>query len=46
MVRSFITPPVKLAHNHAAKLLLKLVDTYVQKHSLGFVGYEKQILQG
>lgn len=36
--------PVKLVHNHAAKLLLKLVDTYVQKHRLGFVGYEKLMI--
>jgi Uma2 family endonuclease len=36
--------PVKLQHNVAQKLLLKLLDTYVQLHSLGFVGHEKLLI--
>ncbi len=33
--------PVKLQHNSATKLLCKLLDTFVIKHKLGFVGIEK-----
>ncbi len=33
--------PVKLEHNRAGKLLLKLLDTYVALNELGYVGYEK-----
>lgn len=33
--------PVKLQHNSATKLLCKLIDTFVAKHKLGFVGIEK-----
>lgn len=33
--------PVKLQHNRATKLLCKLLDTFVAKHNLGFVGIEK-----
>lgn len=33
--------PVRLEHNKAGKLLLKLLDTYVTLHDLGYVGYEK-----
>lgn len=33
--------PVKKQHNSATKLLCKLVDTFVIKHKLGFVGIEK-----
>ncbi len=33
--------PVKLQHNSATKLLCKLVDTFVAKNKLGFVGIEK-----
>lgn len=33
--------PVKLEHNSATKLLCKLIDTFVIKHNLGFVGIEK-----
>ena len=33
--------PVKLQHNSATKLLCKLLDTFVAKHKLGFVGIEK-----
>jgi len=33
--------PVKYKHNVIGKLLLKLLDTYVQINDLGFVGYEK-----
>lgn len=36
--------PVKLQHNIAQKLLLKLLDTYVQLHGLGLVGYEKLLI--
>ena len=33
--------PVKKQHNSATKLLCKLIDTFVIKHHLGFVGIEK-----
>jgi Uma2 family endonuclease len=33
--------PVKLRHNRTGKFLLKLLDTHVSNHKLGFVGYEK-----
>ena len=33
--------PVRLEHNRVGKLLLKLLDTYVTVHNLGYVGYEK-----
>lgn len=33
--------PVMKRHNESLKLLLKLIDTYVDIHDLGFVGYEK-----
>ena len=33
--------PVRLQHNSATKLLCKLLDTFVIKHKLGFVGIEK-----
>ncbi len=33
--------PVKLQHNRATKLLCKLLDTFVTKNQLGFVGIEK-----
>ncbi len=33
--------PVKKQHNSATKLLCKLIDTFVIKHKLGFVGFEK-----
>ncbi|HQU84623.1 MAG TPA: Uma2 family endonuclease [Pyrinomonadaceae bacterium] len=37
----FFHSPVKLQHNSATKLLCKLIDTFVAKHQLGFVGIEK-----
>lgn len=33
--------PVKLQHNRATKLFCKLLDTFVAKDNLGFVGIEK-----
>lgn len=36
----FHSPVVKI-HNVATKYLLKLLDTYVEEHDLGFVGVEK-----
>lgn len=33
--------PVRREHNEATGLLYKLVDTYVRKNKLGFVGFEK-----
>ncbi len=36
--------PVRIEHNIAGKLLLKLLDTYVQIHDLGLVGYEKMLI--
>jgi Uma2 family endonuclease len=40
----YLQSPVKLQHNQAGKLLLKLMDTYVEANSLGFVGYEKMLV--
>ena len=37
--------PVKLQHNVAGKLLLKLIDTHVTIKELGFVGYEKILIK-
>lgn len=36
-----IHSPVKKGHNDVTVNLLKLMDTYVQKHRLGYVGVEK-----
>lgn len=36
--------PVSLEHNLAGKRLLKLLDTYVARHGLGIVGYEKLMI--
>jgi Uma2 family endonuclease len=36
--------PVKLRHTIVSKNLLGLLDTYVQKHQLGFVGAEKMLI--
>lgn len=36
--------PVKLEHNRVGKLLLRLLDTYVDAHRLGYVGYEKMMV--
>ena len=33
--------PVRKRHNKATSMLFKLIDTYVDKHDLGFVGIEK-----
>lgn len=33
--------PVKIEHAHTGKLLLKLMDTYVPIHGLGWTGFEK-----
>ena len=37
--------PVIRKHNVVGKLLLKLLDTYVHKYDLGFVGYEKILIK-
>lgn len=37
----YFQSPVKKQHNSATKLLCKLLDTFVIKHKLGFVGIEK-----
>ena len=37
--------PVKKAHNDISTNLVKLLDTYVTKHDLGFVGYEKIMIR-
>ena len=36
--------PVKLRHHAAAKRLFVLLDTYVTRHQLGVVGYEKLMI--
>jgi len=36
--------PVKLEHNIVSQNLLVLLSTYVRKHHLGFVGYEKILI--
>lgn len=36
--------PVKLRHNTVAKNLMVLLDTYVKRHKLGYVGYEKLLV--
>jgi Uma2 family endonuclease len=36
--------PVRLEHNLIGKWLLKLLDTYVAVHRLGYVGYEKLLI--
>lgn len=36
--------PVRLWHYRAGKRLLVLLDTFVQKHDLGLVGYEKLMI--
>lgn len=36
--------PTQLRHTIASKNLLTLLDAYVQKHGLGFVGYEKMLI--
>lgn len=37
--------PIIRKHNVVGKLLLKLLDTYVHKNDLGFVGYEKILIK-
>lgn len=36
--------PAKLRHTKSIKLLTKLMDTYVEKNDLGFVGSEKMLI--
>ena len=36
--------PVRLRHNRVGKLLLVLIDAYVRKQQLGYVGYEKLLI--
>jgi Uma2 family endonuclease len=36
--------PVKLRHNQASKHLLVLLDSYVRRYGLGFVGHEKILI--
>lgn len=36
-----IHSPVRKAHNEASAFLLQLLNPFVRKHQLGFVGYEK-----
>jgi len=40
----YFQSPVKLRHNETGKLLLKLIDVYVDANGLGFVGYEKMLV--
>jgi Uma2 family endonuclease len=40
----YFQSPVKLQHNRSTKLLCKLLDTFVVKHKLGFVGIEKILI--
>lgn len=39
-----VQSPAKFEHTSAAKHLLRLLDAYVDKHNLGFVGYEKMLI--
>jgi len=39
-----VQSPVKLRHNRASKLLLRLLDAFVDRHNLGFVGHEKILI--
>ena len=39
-----IQSPVKLRHSIASQNLFTLLDTYVRKHRLGFVGHEKILI--
>ncbi len=39
-----VQSPVKLEHNRASKLLLRLLDSYVDLHGLGYVGHEKLLV--
>src|SRR5213593_4723856 len=36
--------PATYEHTNAVKLFLKLLDTYVERHQLGFVGSEKMLI--
>ena len=36
--------PVKLQHTATSKLLMRLLDTYVDSRNLGFAGYEKMLI--
>lgn len=36
--------PARLYHTIVSKYLLQLLDTYVRKHKLGFVGHEKMLV--
>jgi Uma2 family endonuclease len=40
-----VQSPAKFEHTSAAKYLLRLLDAYVDRHSLGFVGYEKMLVR-
>jgi len=39
-----VQSPVKLRHNRAGKMLLRLLDTFVDLHGLGYVGPEKLLV--
>ncbi len=39
-----VQSPAKLRHTTASQNLLILLDTYVQKHGLGYVGHEKMLI--
>jgi Uma2 family endonuclease len=39
-----VQSPVKIEHNRAGKLLLRLLDTFVDVHGLGYVGNEKMLI--
>jgi Uma2 family endonuclease len=36
--------PAKYEHTTTAKFLFKVLDTYVERHHLGYVGYEKMLI--
>lgn len=40
----YFQSPVKLQHNTATKRIVKLLDTYVETHGLGYVGVEKILI--
>ncbi len=40
----YFQSPVKMQHNTATKRIVKLLDTYVETHGLGYVGVEKILI--
>ena len=39
-----VTPPARFEHTSCQKLIMSLLNTYVTRHALGYVGFEKMLI--